>query len=198
MSTHPLDRAPRDAISDPEIYPCGPRRGGCGQCGKARSGFPRGCGKAPRGRLSKRVVGRCGKARSGFPCARHGRGVEGESRRGGSLAQSFEGPDGGNLTPMGKGTGPEHRLFPAACTWAGPARGCLVETLGAVSNRVRAKRRKACAPWGEAPDSVEPRYPLVGRVYWRRCRHEAPRPYPGRSPGLRGGKPRAVVIEATR
>lgn len=49
-----------------------------------------------------------------------------------------------------------------------PARGCLVEALGAASNRAKAKRRKAHVAWGEAADGVEPRYPSGARVYWRR------------------------------
>jgi len=43
-----------------------------------------------------------------------------------------------------------------------------MEALGAASNRTKVKRRKACDPWGEAADSVEPRYLSGGRVYWRR------------------------------
>ena len=114
----------------------------------------------------RRGCGRGGQARSGCPCARHGRGVEGEDMKGDRRVQSFEGPDGGNLTPMGKGIGPEHRL--SRSLWSESARGCPVEALGAASNRMKMKRCKACVPWGESADSVKPRYPLDGRVYWRR------------------------------
>ena len=85
--------------------------------------------------------------------------------KGGRSAQSFEGPDGGNLTPMGKGTEPEHRF---SRPMDEPARGCLVEALGAASNRTKVKRRKACASRGEAADSVEPQFPSGEPVYWRR------------------------------
>ena len=63
----------------------------------------------------------------------------------------------------GKGAGPEHRSFTGE-----PARGCLLEALGAASNRAKAKRRKACAPRGEPASGGKPRYPSGGRVCWRR------------------------------
>ena len=86
--------------------------------------------------------------------------------KGGRSAQSFEGPDGGNLTPMSKGIRPEYRL--SRSFWNESARGCPVEALGAASNRTKVKRRKARVSRGEAADSVEPQFPSGELVYWRR------------------------------
>ena len=82
--------------------------------------------------------------------------------------QSFEGPNRGNLTPMGKGGGPEHRFLIGRPSPLESARGGPMEALGATSNRAQAKRRKAHVMWGEAASGVEPRYLLDVRVYWRR------------------------------
>lgn len=58
-------------------------------------------------------------------------------------AKSSEGPDEGNLTPKRQGHQPR-ALGPVSPARVGcPARGCLVEVIGARPFRAKAKRRKA-------------------------------------------------------
>lgn len=58
-------------------------------------------------------------------------------------AKSSEGPDEGNLTPKRQGRQPR-ALGPVSPARVGrPARGCLVEVIGAKPFRAKAKRRKA-------------------------------------------------------
>jgi len=84
----------------------------------------------------------------------------------------------------GRGTAVEHH---GDCIWptrAIPARGCPMEATGAGSNRAKAKRRKADTRGVRRQTASNPNIRSAGHVVatvW----HEAPRSYPGRSPGLR-------------
>ena len=96
------------------------------------------------------------------------------------------GPDGGNptLTRQGHRCGAP-RLWRRDANVAGPARGCLVEVIGARPDRAKAKRRKATA-LGEPAPSGEAQYPYEARVYWRRGGREVVESYLVRSAGFRG------------
>ena len=70
-----------------------------------------------------------------------------------------------------------------------PARGCLVEAVGADLSRTKVKRRKASTT-AKAAASAEGRYLSVSWAYWRRDRPEISCSYPVRSVGFReSGRP---------
>ena len=101
------------------------------------------------------------------------------------------GPDGGNPTLKRQGHccgAPRPRQRDANV--AGPARGCLVEVIGARLDRAKAKRRKA-SELGERARSGEAQYPPAARVYWRRGSREIRESYLERSAGFRasGSRP---------
>lgn len=102
------------------------------------------------------------------------------------------GPDGGNPSPtrQGRCCGAPQRL---GCMLAqGPARGGLVEAIGARPFRAQAKRREASVV-GESAPSDEARYPLLPRAYGRRDGHEISWSYLVRSAGSReGGRPEDI------
>ena len=95
------------------------------------------------------------------------------------------GPDGGNPTPKRQGHccgAPRPRQRDANV--AEPARGCLVEVIGARLDRAKAKRRKA-ATLGEPARSGEAQYPYAAWLYWRRGSRETRGSYLKRSAGFR-------------
>jgi hypothetical protein len=105
------------------------------------------------------------------------------------------GPNGGNPTPTRQERSHE-------ATWhrgprgPSPARGRLVEAIGARPFRAKAKRREASVV-GESARSDEARYPLVPRAYGRRDGLEVSWSYLVRSAGLReGGRPEDDKTEA--
>ena len=94
------------------------------------------------------------------------------------------GPTEGTRHRRDKGVDLEHQVLRRGQQPEEPARGCLVEVIGAWLDRAQAKRRKASASGKPAPGG-EVRYPYETRVYWRRGSHEERWSYPGRSAGLR-------------
>jgi len=66
----------------------------------------------------------------------------------------------------GKGTVLEHQGHRNEVS-EGPVRGCLVEAVGALPFRAKAKRREASVA-GKSARSDETRYPLVSQAYGRR------------------------------
>lgn len=95
------------------------------------------------------------------------------------------GPDGGNPTPkrQGRCCGAP-RLRQADDNVAGPAKGCLVEVIGARLDRAKAKRRKADAQ-GRPASGGEAQYPYDVWMYWRRGSRETRESYLKRATGFR-------------
>lgn len=94
------------------------------------------------------------------------------------------GPTEGTRHQRDKGVGLEHQVLRGGQHPEEPARGGLVEVIGAWLDRAQAKRRKASAS-GEPARSGEARFPYATRMYWRRGSHEDHWSYPGRSAGFR-------------
>lgn len=94
------------------------------------------------------------------------------------------GPTEGTRHRRDKGVGLEHQVLRGGQHPEEPARGGLVEVIGAWLDRAQAKRRKASAS-GEPAPSGEAQNPSETRMYWRRGSHEDHWSYPGRSAGFR-------------
>jgi len=94
------------------------------------------------------------------------------------------GPDGGNptLTRQGRRGGAPSRV--GALPSLHPARGGLVEAIGAKPFRAQAKRRKASVA-GESARSDKARFPSESRADWRRDGFEISCSYLVRPAGLR-------------
>jgi hypothetical protein len=91
-------------------------------------------------------------------------------------------PDGGNPSPTDKGV---------------TARERLVEVVGAVPNRAKAKRQRRTVT-GELPALSEALFPSGDACVEATGWHEVSRSYLGRSLGLRGARAQAVAIKDER
>jgi len=83
-----------------------------------------------------------------------------------------------------KGVDLEYQAHPHRHAGGMPARGCLVEVIGAGRSRTKVKRRKARRA-GKLATSSEALYSSQPGVYWRRDRPEVYWPYPRPSAGFR-------------
>jgi hypothetical protein len=99
-------------------------------------------------------------------------------------------------TESGKGSGPDNWAWNSGIVPAPPAREGLVEAIGAMRFRAKAKRRKASAS-GKSARSDNARYLSEMQVYWRRDCVEVCWSYPWRPAGFRfGGRPYNVKEES--
>ena len=80
----------------------------------------------------------------------------------------------------------------------GPARGRLMEVVGAARNRAKAKHRKARAPRVSQPPVAKPEFCQTAERIGDGVRVKLSVPYPGRPAGLRGTTTVIAKDESTR